>query len=322
MTDLESTTAAPERTDRVRAAANWVRHGGLVRLIRGHGILLALFILLVVGAALSPHFLTPANAANVARQASIVGILGDRDDVRDPDRRDRPLRGVDPRPRGHHLRRDDGRAASPGRSPSARPCWSAAASGAINGLGITKGGLQPFIMTLGMLVIARGATLTYRGRQADPRRADSAADIAWIGSGDVVGIPVPFLLFIGIARAGLVHCCGSRRFGRQIYAVGDNPEAARLSGIPTERVIFSAYVISGLCAAVAALIVVVAAGRRRAEPGQGFELDAIAIVVIGGTSLFGGEGGVGGTVVGAAIVAGDEQPPEPARASRPSPSRS
>jgi ribose/xylose/arabinose/galactoside ABC-type transport system permease subunit len=88
-----------------------------------------------------------------------------------------------------------------------------------------------------------------------------------------------------------------------VYAVGDNLEAARLSGIPTRRVIFSVYVISGICAAVSALIVVARLGAAEATQGEGFELDAIAIVVIGGTSLFGGSGGIGGTVVGAGIVA-------------------
>ena len=92
-------------------------------------------------------------------------------------------------------------------------------------------------------------------------------------------------------------------FGRQVYAVGDNLEAARLSGIPTRRIIFSVYVISGLCAAVSALSVVARLGAAEATQGEGFELDAIAIVVIGGTSLFGGSGGIGGTLVGAGIVA-------------------
>jgi ribose transport system permease protein len=92
-------------------------------------------------------------------------------------------------------------------------------------------------------------------------------------------------------------------FGREVYAVGDNPEAARLSGIATDRVIFSVYVISGMCAAISALIVVSRLTAGEPSQGTGAELDAIAIVVIGGTSLFGGEGGVGGTLVGAAIVA-------------------
>jgi ribose transport system permease protein len=173
--------------------------------------------------------------------------------------------------------------------------------GAINGLGITRGGIQPFIMTLGMLVIARGVTLTYS--DAKPIRVgEQASDIAWIGTGSFLGLPVPFLLFMGIALlAWLV--LKYTTFGRHVYAVGDNLEAARLSGIATKRTIFSVYVISGLCAAVSALIIVARLGAAEATQGEGFELDAIAIVVIGGTSLFGGVGGIGGTVVGAGIIA-------------------
>ena len=139
------------------------------------------------------------------------------------------------------------------------------------------------------------------GREADPgrrRRGEHRLDRQWRRG----GIPVPFLLFIGIAALAwftLKHTS----FGRQVYAVGDNLEAARLSGIPTQRVIFSVYVISGLCAAVSALIVVARLAAAEATQGEGLELDAIAIVVIGGTSLFGGSGGVGGTLVGAGIVA-------------------
>ena len=140
------------------------------------------------------------------------------------------------------------------------------------------------------------------GREADPGRAPRPRASPGSATARSAGIPVPFLLFIGIAALAwftLKHTT----FGRQVYAVGDNLEAARLSGIPTQRIIFSVYVISGLCAAVSALIVVARLAAAEATQGEGLELDAIAIVVIGGTSLFGGSGGVGGTLVGAGIVA-------------------
>jgi ribose/xylose/arabinose/galactoside ABC-type transport system permease subunit len=173
-------------------------------------------------------------------------------------------------------------------------------AGAVNGLGVTRGGLQPFIMTLGMLVIARGVTLTIA--DGKPIRAGDASSIAWIGNGDVLGAPVPLLLFAGLALVSW-FVLRMTTFGRAVYAVGDNPEAARLSGIRTNLIVFSVYVISGLCAALAALIVVSRLAAAEPTQGTGFELDAIAIVVIGGTSLFGGEGGVAGTVIGAAVVA-------------------
>lgn len=286
--------------DRVRTITARLRAARPLALLRTNGILLALLILIAVGAVLSRHFLTPGNIATIARQASIVGILGIGMTfvilTAGIDLSIGSILGVV--------------AIGFAAVMSAGLAWPlailvalglGAGVGAINGLGITRGGLQPFIMTLAMLVIARGATLTFSdGRPI--RLGPSAADVAWLGNGTLAGLPVPLLLFLalaGLAWFTLRHTT----FGRHIYAVGDNREAARLSGIDTRRVVFSAYVISGLCAAVAALIVATRLAAAEPTQGEGFELDAIAIVVIGGTSLFGGEGGVGGTLIGAAIVA-------------------
>ena len=286
--------------DRVRTIAARLRAARPLALLRTNGILLALLILIAVGAVLSRHFLTPGNIATIARQASIVGILGIGMTfvilTAGIDLSIGSILGVV--------------AIGFAAVMSAGLAWPlailvalglGAGVGAINGLGITRGGLQPFIMTLAMLVIARGATLTFSdGRPI--RLGPSAADVAWLGNGTLAGLPVPLLLFLGLA--GLAwFTLRHTTFGRHIYAVGDNREAARLSGIDTRRVVFSAYVISGLCAAVAALIVATRLAAAEPTQGEGLELDAIAIVVIGGTSLFGGEGGVGGTLIGAAIVA-------------------
>ena len=299
MSDAPTTATTTERGQQ-RSASAWLRGGGPVRLVRGHGILLALIILIIGGAILSPNFLTLSNLANVSRQGSIVGILGiGMTFVILTAGIDLSVGSI----LGLVAISFAGALATGIAWPLAMVVALAvgAGTGALNGLGITKGGLQPFIMTLGMLVIARGVTLTLS--DGKPIRAgDDAEAIAWIGSGEVAGIPVPLLLFIGIAVVSwfvLRHT----PFGREVYAVGDNAEAARLSGISTNRVIFSAYVISGLCAAVAAMIVVSRLAAAEPTQGTGFELDAIAIVVIGGTSLFGGEGGVGGTVIGAMVVA-------------------
>jgi len=277
-----------------------LRESRLWRFIRGHGILVALLLLILIGALLSPFFLTPANVANVARQASIIGILGVGMTFVIL------TAGIDLSV-GSML----GLAAIVfATTLSAGVAWPLAiviallagsGTGAINGLGVTKGRLQPFVMTLGMLVIARGVTMTVSNGKPIPL-GEAAASVAWIGTGEVFGIPVPVLLFALIATVAW-FTLKYTPFGRQVYAVGDNLEAARLSGISTNRTIFSVYVISGLCAAIAALIVVSRLTAGEPSQGTGFELDAIAIVVIGGTSLFGGEGGVGGTVIGAAIVA-------------------
>jgi ribose/xylose/arabinose/galactoside ABC-type transport system permease subunit len=284
---------APSRLAALRATRGW-------RFIRGHGILVALLLLVIVGALLSPFFLTAANAANVARQASIIGILGVGMTFVIL------TAGIDLSV-GSML----GFAAIVfAMTMSSGVAWplallaallAGAGAGAVNGLGITRGRLQPFVMTLGMLVIARGVTMTISNGKPIPL-GEAAAGVAWIGTGDVIGIPVPVLLF-GLISLAAWFTLRYTTFGRQVYAVGDNLEAARLSGIATDRTIFSVYVISGLCAAVSALIVVSRLTAGEPSQGTGLELDAIAIVVIGGTSLFGGEGGIGGTVIGAAIVA-------------------
>jgi ribose/xylose/arabinose/galactoside ABC-type transport system permease subunit len=284
------------RSSRLAAA----RASRLWRFVRSHGILVAFGLLIVAGALLSPYFLTPANAGNVARQASIIGILGVGMTFVIL------TAGID-LSAGSILGFS---AIAFAMALTAGLIWpvailvalsAGAAVGAINGLGITRGHLQPFIMTLGMLVIARGVTMTIASGKPIPL-GDPGREVAWIGSGDVLGIPVPVILFVLIATAAWLTLRYTP-FGRHVYAVGDNLEAARLSGISTNRTIFAVYVISGLCAAVSALIVVSRLTAGEPSQGTGYELDAIAIVVIGGTSLFGGEGGIGGTVIGAAIVA-------------------
>jgi ribose/xylose/arabinose/galactoside ABC-type transport system permease subunit len=107
---------------------------------------------------------------------------------------------------------------------------------------------------------------------------------------------------LGLVFAIASFVLHSTPYGRKVYAVGGNLEAARRSGINTRRIVFSVYVISGLCAAVSSLIVISRLSSGTPSMGTGLELDAIAVVVIGGTSLFGGVGGVGGTMVGAGIV--------------------
>lgn len=174
--------------------------------------------------------------------------------------------------------------------------------GALNGFGITKGNLQPFIMTLGMMVIAPGVSMTISEGQPISIRGAIADSFEWLGAGDFLGIPVPVWLLLIIAILSSLTLTYTA-FGRQIYAVGDNTEAARLSGINVNLVTFKVYVISGVLAAVSSLILVSRLTTGHPDQVTGFELDAIAIVVIGGTSLFGGEGGVRGTLIGAAIVA-------------------
>jgi ribose transport system permease protein len=173
--------------------------------------------------------------------------------------------------------------------------------GAINGAGITLGRLPPFIMTLSMMVMGRGLAMTIS--DGHPIHfPDASANFAWLGQGYLLRLPVPVWIFAAVAVAAYI-VLRYTPFGRNIYAVGSNTEAARLAGINVGLVTFSVYVISGVLSALTALIFVSRLTVGEPVAGVGLELEAIAVTVIGGTSLFGGEGSVIGTVIGAAIFA-------------------
>jgi ribose/xylose/arabinose/galactoside ABC-type transport system permease subunit len=188
------------------------------------------------------------------------------------------------------------------------PVWSVvivglligATLGAINGAVIVIGRVPPFIMTLGMMVIGRGLAMTISG--GHPVHFREAADsFSWLGQGFLLGLPVPVWAFMLVAAVGF-FVLRYTAFGRNIYAVGSNPEAARLSGINVGATIFCVYLISGFLAGLTALIMISRLTVGEPVLATGLELEAIAMTVIGGTSLFGGEGGVIGTILGAAIV--------------------
>lgn len=173
--------------------------------------------------------------------------------------------------------------------------------GAVNGLGIVAFGMPPFIMTLGTLVMGRGIAMTIAN--GEPQNLGDATDAFYfLGGGFLLGVPVPIWIFAAVAIVAFV-LLRSTAYGRQVYAVGSNAEAARLAGINVNAVIMSVYVISGFLAALTALITVSRLTVGEPTAGTNLELEAIAIVVIGGTSLFGGEGTIVGTVIGAAIIA-------------------
>lgn len=175
------------------------------------------------------------------------------------------------------------------------------ALGAVNGAGITLGRLPPFIMTLGTMVMGRGLAMTIS--EGHPIHFPAAsADFAWLGQGYLLGLPVPVWIFAAVAASAYV-VLRFTVFGRNVFAVGSNPEAARLAGIDVRLTIFTVYAISGVLSALTALIFVSRLTVGEPVAGMGLELEAIAVTVIGGTSLFGGEGGIVGTVIGAAIFA-------------------
>lgn len=170
--------------------------------------------------------------------------------------------------------------------------------GMINGALITRAGIPPFIATLGTMTAARGFTLVY----TDGRPITGMEEaFRFLGGGYIAGIPVPVIIMAIIFL--LAHIMLTRtKFGRYVYAIGGNEEAARLSGIGTKKVLLSVYTLAGLLAGFSGVIMASRLNSAQPTAGAGFELDAIAAVVLGGTSLSGGVGTVGGTLIGAMII--------------------
>jgi len=173
-----------------------------------------------------------------------------------------------------------------------------ASLGWFNGVMVTRFRVPPFIATLAMLTIARGLTKLYTGGEAITGLGQIFVSI---GSGRLLGIPNQFWIAAGIVLVAVV-LLRKTRFGRYVYAVGGNEEAAKLSGLNVARVKRTVYLISGTLAAVGGLIVTSRLNSATPIAGEGLELDSIAAVVIGGTSLSGGRGSVQGTVLGALII--------------------
>jgi ribose transport system permease protein len=171
--------------------------------------------------------------------------------------------------------------------------------GLCNGALVAYGKLPPFIVTLGMLGIARGIVLVLTDASTVQPLPDSFANIA---NGDFLGLPNLLWMFAAVVA---VTAFVLRRtvFGRYIYAVGSNPESARLAGVPVTAVLVSVYAIAGLLAAVGGVLLASRLGAGIPTAGTGYELNAIAACVIGGASLFGAKGGAFGAAAGALIVA-------------------
>lgn len=172
------------------------------------------------------------------------------------------------------------------------------AAGWANGFAITRFSLPPFVATLGMLSIARGLTMLWTGGFPITGLGDS---FGHLGTGALLGMPLP--VWIMLALTGVFIVVTQRtRFGRHLYAVGGNERAARLTGLSVSRIKIAVYTLAGALAGVAGLIVTARLDSAQPNAGLGYELDAIAAVVIGGTSLSGGRGSVAGTVLGCLII--------------------
>ena len=173
--------------------------------------------------------------------------------------------------------------------------------GCISGLLVTKGRLQPFIATLITMTVYRGLTMIFMDGKPISNLGNSFA-LKVVGKGNFYHIPIPVILFLLVFLVFL-FLLQKTTFGRHIYATGSNAKAARLAGVNIEKTKLAAYAISGGMAALSGLILLSRLGSAQPTLGQGYELDAIAAVALGGTSMNGGRGKIWGTFIGILIIA-------------------
>jgi ribose transport system permease protein len=170
--------------------------------------------------------------------------------------------------------------------------------GLLNGLMVAVVRLPAFVATYGMMWVASGFALVILNGIV---LSAFAPDFRFIGNGNLVGIPMPVVVMIVFSTAAYV-LLRRTTFGRSLYAVGANPEAARMSGIKKESTLVSAYLLSGFMAGLGAIVLVARVNASEPNMGDSYLLPTVAAVVIGGTSLFGGQGGIVGTLIGALIM--------------------
>lgn len=173
--------------------------------------------------------------------------------------------------------------------------------GAVTGLLVTRGKIQPFIATFVAMTLLRGETLVFTDGKPLSADVGLADDFAYLGQGYGFGVPIPVFVMIAVLAIAY-YVLRHTRFGRYVYAVGGNEEAARLSGLRTRLIKTTVYAVSGMLSAMAGILLTARLSSAQPTAGTGYELDAIAAVVLGGTSLSGGSGQLLGTLAGALII--------------------
>ncbi|GAA4167224.1 ABC transporter permease [Shinella granuli] len=289
-----------------KTASSWLNSDRRRLIVQEYGIFLAFLLLVAILSVSNEFFLTPGNISNVLLQTSINGVLaiGMTFVIL--------TRGIDLSVgsvvalAGMVSASFVTSSATAGIAGAPYPMVVALAAGILVGVGcgalvgliVSRFSVPAFVATLGMLSAARGATLIYGGGKPVPALSP---EFRWIGTGNILGIPMPVIL---LAAVFLVSwwVLTRTRFGRYIYAVGGNPHAAKTSGLNVTRIRFMVYVISGALSGLAGMILSARTGSALPQAGIAYELDAIAAVVIGGTSLSGGVGRVTGTLIGALII--------------------
>lgn len=276
-------------------------------LLRG-GAGMALLVLGVYLSVASPHFLTTSNLANILHQTAATAILAVGQTMVII------AAGI-----------DLSVAATLGLSGSVAAVaitrwglnmWvgillaigAGALAGCWNGTIITKGRIPDFIVTLGTWQVLRGVALLLTGGLPVPSHLTALElkgylpeRLIWLGSGEIMGIPIPAIIALIVAAIGWL-VLNHTVLGRSDFAMGGNREAARVSGINVDRARIAIYTISGITAAIAGIVLTGRMNSANALMGEGMELDSIAAVIIGGTNLFGGEGTIQGTMIGALIM--------------------
>jgi putative xylitol transport system permease protein len=277
----------------------------VARFMERYGIIVVFFFLCLILSFASPYFLTEKNLINVLRQTSINGLLsiGMTFVI---------LTGGIDLSVGSILA-FGGIVGASLSSPSfgtfgghvyptlfafAAAIVSGLLLGMFNGALVAKWRIPPFVVTLGMLSMARGLTYIYTDGMPIPNLDKK---FLVIGQGMMLGIPVPVIIF-GVSLIISWIILYRTRFGRYVYAVGGNEKTARISGVNTKRIILAVYTISGFFAALGGLILTARTTAGLPQAGLSYELDAIAAVVIGGTSLSGGQGTLIGTLFGVLIM--------------------
>lgn len=263
-----------------------------------YGIYIAFCLLVIAMSIISPAFLHPSNIVNILRQIAVNGIMAVGMTFV------MIIGGID-LSIGSILALAAVVATSfahPGEHGVIIPVAMALAVGLgvglINGFIIAKKRVAPFIVTLGMMTAARGMALVYTNGRPVINLSDGYNHI---GDGYFFGLPIPVLAFLLIILGGIFFLHFTR-FGRYVYAIGGNELAAKVSGVNMQGVIIRVYALSGMLAGLAGVLLSSRVMSGSPSMGQGYELDVIAAVVIGGTTLSGGVGSIGGTIIGALII--------------------
>lgn len=269
----------------------------LIRFLTLYRSVLIVMVICIIASILSKDFLTLNNLFNVIRQITVAGIIGCGMTFV-------ILTGGIDLSVGSILGLS-GVLAAGSLTSANNPLLAiliavlvGALCGFLNGFWISYCAIPPFIATLGMMTLLRGIVLVYTKGSPISIKSDF---YKFIGKGSILSVPLPIIILIIIYIAAFL-ILGKTAFGRSVYALGGNKEAARLSGINIKKVEWFVYTLTGILCGVAAVVLTARLGSAQSKTGEGIEMDAIAAVILGGTSLSGGSGYVLPTVIGAMIM--------------------